>query len=147
MQQSNLLQECATQRTIRSPSKAMEGPWLQEQQATLEGYHTQSMVGQASNHEYPIPSKRCQTISELPMTVGTQKGLCGPPRQTLECPTCISRLHDSGLHIYDPNSEQLSFLNTVGDNKEGFTKKRQLEGAELARRLYAKLAFPSIKGF
>lgn len=58
------------------------------------------------------------------------------------------KLHDSGLHIYDPNSEQLSFLNTVGDtsNKEGFTKK-QVEGAELARRLYAKLAFPSIKDF
>jgi hypothetical protein len=56
------------------------------------------------------------------------------------------KLHDSGLHIYDPKQEQLSFLNTVGDIKEGFTKK-QVEGAKLARRLYAKLAFPSIKDF
>jgi hypothetical protein len=56
------------------------------------------------------------------------------------------RLHESGLHVYDPKLEQLSFLNTVQDNKEGFTK-RQLEGAETARQLYAKLAFPSIKDF
>jgi hypothetical protein len=41
-------------------------------------------------------------------------------------------MHKCGLHFYDPRNEKyLAFLNTVSENKEGFTK-RQIKGAELA---------------
>jgi hypothetical protein len=46
-----------------------------------------------------------------------------------------SRMHKCGLHYYDPRNEQhLAFVNTVSENKEGFTK-RQIKSAELARTL------------
>ena len=56
-------------------------------------------------------------------------------------------MHESGLHYYDPReNEQLAFVNTVSENKEGFTK-RQIKGAETARTLYATLSYPSMKDF
>jgi hypothetical protein len=56
-------------------------------------------------------------------------------------------MHESGLHYYDPWKEQhLTFVNTVSENKEGFTK-RQIKGAELARTLYKTLSYPSMNEF
>jgi hypothetical protein len=44
-------------------------------------------------------------------------------------------MHKSGLHYYDLRKEQhLPFINTVSENKTGFTK-RQIKCAELARNL------------
>jgi hypothetical protein len=41
------------------------------------------------------------------------------------------RMHESGLHYYDPRKEaHLTFVNTVSENKESFTK-RQIKGADL----------------
>jgi hypothetical protein len=40
----------------------------------------------------------------------------------------------------------LAFVNTVSENKEGFTKK-QIKSAELARTLYKTLSYPSMKDF
>jgi hypothetical protein len=55
------------------------------------------------------------------------------------------RMHKSGLHYYDPRKEQhLTFVNTVSENKTGFTK-RQIKCAELARNLYKTLSYPSMK--
>jgi hypothetical protein len=55
------------------------------------------------------------------------------------------RMHKCGLHYYDPRNEKyLAFVNTVSENKEGFTK-RQVKGADLARTLYNTLSFPSMK--
>ena len=42
------------------------------------------------------------------------------------------KMHESGLHYYDPR-----VVNTVAENKKGFTT-RQIKGAEVARTLYAK---------
>jgi hypothetical protein len=56
-------------------------------------------------------------------------------------------MHKCGLHYYDPrNKNHLAFVNTVSENKEGFTK-RQIKGAELARTLYKTLSYPSMKDF
>jgi len=56
-------------------------------------------------------------------------------------------MHESGLHYYDPRkNEQLAFVSTVSENKEGFTK-RQIKGAETARTLYTTLSYPSMKDF
>jgi hypothetical protein len=57
------------------------------------------------------------------------------------------RMHESGLHYYYPRKEaHLTFVSTVSENKEGFTK-RQIKGANLARSLYKTLSYPSMKDF
>jgi hypothetical protein len=61
-------------------------------------------------------------------------------------PNMEFRMHESGLHIYDPKQEALMFITTVTGNKEGFTK-RQIKGAEVARTLYATLGYPSWNDF
>jgi hypothetical protein len=62
-------------------------------------------------------------------------------------PNMEFRMHKCGLHYYDPrNKKHLAFVNTVSENKEGFTK-RQIKGAELARTLYKTLSYPSMKDF
>jgi hypothetical protein len=60
-------------------------------------------------------------------------------------PNMEFRMHESGLHYYDPRKEQhLTFVNTVWENKTGFTK-RKIKCAELARNLYKTLSYPSMK--
>jgi hypothetical protein len=49
-------------------------------------------------------------------------------RESESKPNMDFRMHQSGLHYYDPRKEHLSFVNTVSENKEGFTK-RQIKGA------------------
>jgi hypothetical protein len=57
------------------------------------------------------------------------------------------RMHESGLHYYGlMNEHHLTFVNTVSENKEGFTK-RQIKGSELAQTLYKTLSYPSMKDF
>ena len=53
---------------------------------------------------------------------------------------------NSGLHVHVPGNKGLAFINTVKDNMEGFTK-WEVKGAQLACRLYALLAYPSISAF
>ena len=68
-------------------------------------------------------------------------------RESENKPNMEFRMHESGLHYYDPrDEEELAFVNTVSENKEGFTK-RQIKGAEVARTLYATLSYPSMKDF
>ena len=56
------------------------------------------------------------------------------------------KMHESGLHYYDPSDKAYVFVSTVSGNKEGFSQ-RQLKGAELAKTLYAKLGYTSEKDF
>ncbi len=58
----------------------------------------------------------------------------------------IFKMHECGLHYYDPSDEQFTFTNTVEGNMAGYTK-RQLKGATSARFLYKKLAYPSVGDF
>ena len=67
-------------------------------------------------------------------------------RESENKPNMEFRMHSSGLHYYDPRREPFAFVNTVSENKEGFTK-RQIKGAEVARTLYATLSYPSWKDF
>jgi hypothetical protein len=53
-------------------------------------------------------------------------------------------MHESGLHYYDLRNNELTFVNTVSGNKEGFTQ-RQIKGAEVVQTLYATLSHPSWK--
>ena len=56
------------------------------------------------------------------------------------------RMHKSGLHYYDQRNKHFSFINTVSENKKGYTQ-RQVKSAEVARTLYAKVCYPSWKYF
>jgi hypothetical protein len=68
-------------------------------------------------------------------------------RESKSKPNMEFRMHESGLHFYDPrNNDEFIFVNTVSGNKEGFTQ-RQIKSAELARTLYATLSYPSWKDF
>ena len=50
------------------------------------------------------------------------------------------RMHESGLHLFDPRDQEFTFFNTIFDNKEGFTA-RQTKSAEVDRALYATLIY------
>lgn len=58
----------------------------------------------------------------------------------------VFKQHASGFHYFDLSDEQFTFVETVSDNKRGFSK-RQIKGAETAWSLYAKLGYPSVKDF
>ena len=55
-------------------------------------------------------------------------------------------MHKSGLHFFNPRDKEFTFVNTVFNNKAGFTK-RQIKEEEIARSLYFKLNYPSWKDF
>ena len=67
-------------------------------------------------------------------------------RQCVNKPDMLFRMHESGLHDYDPSDDSYVFVNTVSENKEGFSQ-RQIKGAEAARALYARVGYPSTKDF
>jgi hypothetical protein len=55
------------------------------------------------------------------------------------------KMHKSGIHYYDPREEQhLTFVNTVLENKTGFTKWK-IKCAEIARNMYTTLSYSSMK--
>ena len=53
-------------------------------------------------------------------------------------------MNESGLHYFNPRDEYFTFVNTVSNNKEGFTS-RHIKGEEAARDLYATFIYPSTK--
>jgi hypothetical protein len=67
-------------------------------------------------------------------------------RETENKPNMQFRMHKSKLHYFDPSDDSFVFVNTVSENKTGYSK-RQIQGAEKARQLYAKLGYPSVKDF
>jgi hypothetical protein len=68
-------------------------------------------------------------------------------RESQGRPNMKFRMHKCGLHFYDPRNEKhLAFINTVSENKEGFTKSK-IKGKKLALTLYKTLSYPSMKDF
>jgi hypothetical protein len=62
-------------------------------------------------------------------------------------PNMEFRMHESGLHYYEPRKEEhLNFINPVSENKECFTK-RKIKGAEITRAMYKTLSYLSMKDF
>ena len=59
-------------------------------------------------------------------------------------------MDENGLQYFDPRDAagdyDLAFVNTVSENKSGFTK-RQIKAAEAVRTLYATLLYLSLKDF
>jgi hypothetical protein len=67
-------------------------------------------------------------------------------RHSRDMPNMEFRMNRSGLHYYDPRDVEFTLINTVSENKEGFTK-RQIRDDETARTLYATLSYPSWTDF
>jgi hypothetical protein len=53
---------------------------------------------------------------------------------------------EQGLHLYMPPEMAAAYVNAVAKNREGYNK-CQLKGAQVAKELYAKLTFQSMKDF
>ena len=56
------------------------------------------------------------------------------------------KMHEYGIHFYNPTDKVMVTTTTVSENKQGFSK-RQINGAEQAKTLYSKLGYPSVKYF
>ena len=65
-------------------------------------------------------------------------------RQNSNLSDMVFPILECGLHYYHPSSDGMVLVNTVANKKEMFTK-REIEGADKAVSLQAKLAFPSKK--
>ncbi len=63
-------------------------------------------------------------------------------RESHGLPNMIFRLCSSGLHCYDPQREEFSFVVTVEENMLSYNK-WQIQAADKAKTFYACLAFPS----
>ena len=64
-------------------------------------------------------------------------------------PNTVFLMHSLGLHVYDPKGygeENMVFMNNVSDNMKVLTKK-DTKGSKRAKRMYAKLLYPSDKDF
>jgi hypothetical protein len=55
-------------------------------------------------------------------------------------------MHPDGLHYHDFTNPEVSFLQTVKKNEDGYSQ-RQLKKARFARNLYAKVGHPSPQDF
>jgi hypothetical protein len=86
-------------------------------------------------------------IQQYCVTYDSDDKMCAVHQESQGKPNMEFCMHKCGLHYYDPRNENhLAFVNTVSENKEGFTK-RHIKGAELARTLYKTLSYPSMKDF
>jgi hypothetical protein len=86
-------------------------------------------------------------IQQYRVTCDSDDNMFVVHRESQGKPNMEFYMHKCGEHYYDPRKEKhLAFVNTVSENKEGFTK-RQIKGAELARNLYKNLSYPSMKDF
>ena len=86
--------------------------------------------------------------SQFPITYNSDDSCFVVHREVINGkPNLFFREHASGLHYFNPTApEQFTFLTTVDGNMAHLTQ-RQIQGAEQARELYSKLAFPSLQDF
>jgi hypothetical protein len=86
-------------------------------------------------------------IQQYRVTYDSDDNMCVVHRESQGKPDMEFRMHKCGLRYYDQRNENnLAFVNTISENKEGFTE-RQIKSAELARTLYKSLSYPSMKDF
>jgi len=122
------------------------GTMVVTRKATISGYHKQVWFSKRAITNIMALSNM---IQQYRVTYDSDEQMFVVHRETTGKPDMHFRMHPSGLHYYDPRDEavdELAFLDTVSENKEGFTK-RQIARAETARALYATLCHPSLKDF
>ena len=55
-------------------------------------------------------------------------------------------MHQNGLHYHETKNREVTLIQTIQENKEGYSKK-QIKDAQEARDLYAKVGYPSPRDF
>ena len=55
-------------------------------------------------------------------------------------------MHKDGLHYHDTINREITLLQTVQENEEGYSQS-QIQDAKKARYLYAKVGYPSTRYF
>jgi hypothetical protein len=86
-------------------------------------------------------------IQQYRVTYDSDDNICVVHRESQGKPNMELCMHKCGLHFNDPRNEKhIAFVNTVSENKEGFTK-MSIKGAELAQTLYKTLSYLSMKDF
>jgi hypothetical protein len=111
--------------------------------ATIEGYKKKVWFSKDAITNIIALSN---LIQQYHVTYDSRDQIFVVHRETQNKPNMEFRMHESGLHYFDPSNEAYTFVNTVSGNKEGYTQ-RQIKGAESARILYAKLGYPSTKDY
>jgi hypothetical protein len=112
--------------------------------ATMPGYNKDAWLSTKANTNIIALSN---LIQKYRVTYDSDDKMFVVHRESQGKPNMEFRMHECGLHYYDPRNEKhLAFVNTVSENKEGFTK-RQIKNSELARNLYKTLSYPSMKDF
>jgi hypothetical protein len=114
------------------------GTMIVTQKATMEGYNKTVWFGtQAITNIIALR----QLIDQYCVTYDSDDLMFVVHRESESKPNMELKIHKSGIHYYDPRKEHyLTFVNTVSENKTGFTK-------EIARNLYKTLSYPSKKYF
>ena len=139
--------ESTTKSSSTMRVKSNGGSLVVNHKAELNGYHTEVWYSKRAitnilSLSNIIKQYRVTYDSKVATTFIVHRAAAGKPDMHF-------RMHASGLHYYDPREdavEELAFLGTVSENKQGFTK-RQIAGAEAARALYTTLCHPSMKDF
>ena len=62
-------------------------------------------------------------------------------RKDQEKPNMEFKMHQSGLHFYNPTDKDVLLINTISGYKQVFSK-RQINGAKQAKHLYEKIRYP-----
>jgi hypothetical protein len=124
--------------------KSNGGTMVVTQKATMPGYNKDVWFSTRAITNIIALSN---LIQQYRVTYDSDDKMCVVHRESQGKPNMEFRMHKCGLHYYDARNEKhLAFVNTVSENKEGFTK-RQIKSAELARNLYKNLSYPSMKDF
>jgi hypothetical protein len=89
----------------------------------------------------------CNLIDQYRVTYDSDDLMFAVHPESESKPNMELKMHKRGLYNYHPRKEHhLTFVNTVSENKTGFTK-RQIKCAEIAQNLYKTLSYPYMKDF
>ena len=67
-------------------------------------------------------------------------------REDKENPNMEFNMNEYGLQFYNTSDKTIVLINTFSGNKQLFSK-RNINGADQAKTLYARLGYPSVKYF
>jgi hypothetical protein len=81
--------------------------------------HTYGMI-KKSNYQHSVSEQRDQAIQSHVRQ--HRSNVCGASRAGGK-PDMEFRMHKSRLHYFDPRDSEFIFVNTVSENKAGFTKR------------------------
>ena len=66
-------------------------------------------------------------------------------REEKNKPNIPFRMHDSGLHYYNP-AEYFTLVTTFAENEKNYSK-QQIKSAEMAAELYGTVTYPSVPDY